>query len=587
MSTCSSPLPFFDQWHGEGKNLLLPYLEGRLGWQDLVAPHNQHRILLTRLLVLGLFSINGQWDAQVEMIAAALVHVATAVLLGWLLIRRLDRRWQGTMLGALVALFALPFDWEDTLSGGFQSQIYFLILGSIAAIAGMAHRPGTMRWWVGVFAAALAWFSVASGFVATVVIAGWSGLLLWRGAGVAWENRVNLWVAVGLTAAGVALVFGLPVMDSNHALSVADFLTVFTGLLSWPVGSPAGAAILYLPWSVLLWRGLCRPGSAELGAGERLLLPLGAWVILQAAVLAFARNRHADPLAVSRYMAVLAPGVLVNLGCLAVLSRDRLGRPALAVGAASLWAVSVLFGLGQLTRRALSEQLPEHRAGNERQRQNIAAFLASGGNDAVFAGKTFRDLHCDFIPLLAELLREPKLRNILPAVAQPPLPMRPTEARHFEQVEKLPRAGVEPREIAWLAKPVENETTVFRSAPLSTRLPWLEFAVSGPLLPPDSALFLVSESGATPVVPDPPDANTEWAHARVRAPRGEFRVEAVCRAGAGEGFVFCAPRELGRLSAGVPGCLAVGVPLIFAGLALAAVLTIGERLPRGRWHANG
>src|SRR4051812_41152519 len=74
ISLYSSPLPFFDQWQGEGKTLLLPWVEGRLGWRDLFVPHNDHRIFWTRLLVLGLFQLNQQWDTQLEMVVAAALH---------------------------------------------------------------------------------------------------------------------------------------------------------------------------------------------------------------------------------------------------------------------------------------------------------------------------------------------------------------------------------------------------------------------------------------------------------------------------------------------------------------------------------
>ena len=60
ISRYSSPLPFFDQWQGEGKNLLIPWVEGRLTCSNLFAAHNDHRFLWTRLLVLRLFVPNQQ-----------------------------------------------------------------------------------------------------------------------------------------------------------------------------------------------------------------------------------------------------------------------------------------------------------------------------------------------------------------------------------------------------------------------------------------------------------------------------------------------------------------------------------------------
>ncbi len=172
MRACSSPLPFFDQWDGEGGNLLQPFLHGRLRLADIFAFHVQHRIALTRLLVLGLFEANGgQWDTQVEMIVAAVLHALCAVVLGIVLIRRLGTAVEDKLLAVLALLFALPFDWENTLSGGFESCFYFLLLFSTLTIWGLAcHRPGSAAWWTGVGAAVLSWFTLASGPLTALVV---------------------------------------------------------------------------------------------------------------------------------------------------------------------------------------------------------------------------------------------------------------------------------------------------------------------------------------------------------------------------------------------------------------------------------
>lgn len=47
------PVPFWDQWDAEAYRLYKPYLEGTLQPQAFIEPHNEHRILLTRLLGIG------------------------------------------------------------------------------------------------------------------------------------------------------------------------------------------------------------------------------------------------------------------------------------------------------------------------------------------------------------------------------------------------------------------------------------------------------------------------------------------------------------------------------------------------------
>ena len=57
-----SPTPFWDQWDAEGVGLYPKYLNSTLQISDLVALHNEHRILVTRLWSLLLLELGGYWD---------------------------------------------------------------------------------------------------------------------------------------------------------------------------------------------------------------------------------------------------------------------------------------------------------------------------------------------------------------------------------------------------------------------------------------------------------------------------------------------------------------------------------------------
>src|SRR4051794_35333507 len=57
-----SPMPLMDQWNGEAANLYMPYLHGTLSFGDLFTPHNEHRIVLTRLLTLLHLELAGEWN---------------------------------------------------------------------------------------------------------------------------------------------------------------------------------------------------------------------------------------------------------------------------------------------------------------------------------------------------------------------------------------------------------------------------------------------------------------------------------------------------------------------------------------------
>lgn len=585
ISLYSSPLPFFDQWQGEGKNLLIPWVEGRLTWADLFAPHNDHRIVWTRLLVLGLFVLNQQWDTQVEMIVAAGLHALCAVILGWIVIRRLDRRWETPVLIALLLLFGLPFDWEDTLSGGFQSQFYFLILFSIVTIWGLAaHPPVSWKWWVGVGAAVASWFSIASGPLATAAVVGWMILRLFRGDGPRRQNGLTLLAALVLTLAGMSLRSANGMPSALDPKSPLDFLTVFAGLLSWPAQSPFAAIVMYLPLVTLLWKWWRSPASIRSEQAMCFLIPLGFWVILQTAVLAYVRNRYGDPLHISRYMAFFAPGVLVNLACIAVLSRDwssqKLsdGRRALGFGLALLATGLVLFNLGRLTREALHGHLPAMKANNNRQRENIAAFLTSGGNPKTFEGKSVHDLQSDFIPELMELLRNPSLRRILPASVHAPLEFVPEQNGHFELVARKPSVAGEIIEPAWTTEPLAaGQVAVFKSKEIQTSFPYVELAVTGRAAVEGSALALVGGGESVVLIPGAREPGSSWARVVAKVPASPFHLEAVCRGGDDAGFAFTLPRPVGRLSGWAHAIMRKDVEVIVVGLLLWVALSFWEK----------
>src|SRR5512146_802367 len=80
ISRFGNPTPFWDQWDAEGANLYPKYFDGTLTLSDLLAPHNEHRILLTRLWALLLLELEGYWDPILQMAANALLFGGFAAL---------------------------------------------------------------------------------------------------------------------------------------------------------------------------------------------------------------------------------------------------------------------------------------------------------------------------------------------------------------------------------------------------------------------------------------------------------------------------------------------------------------------------
>jgi len=73
ISVYGSPTPFWDQWEGKAASIYQPYLTGALRLSDLIAPHNEHRILITRLWSWLLLELNGYWELILQMVANTLM----------------------------------------------------------------------------------------------------------------------------------------------------------------------------------------------------------------------------------------------------------------------------------------------------------------------------------------------------------------------------------------------------------------------------------------------------------------------------------------------------------------------------------
>lgn len=62
------PLPYWDAW-ATGLYLLEPY-----NFNNLFAAHNEHRIVMTRLLALFSYKLSSYWNPKLEMIISVIIH---------------------------------------------------------------------------------------------------------------------------------------------------------------------------------------------------------------------------------------------------------------------------------------------------------------------------------------------------------------------------------------------------------------------------------------------------------------------------------------------------------------------------------
>ncbi|MBI3706007.1 MAG: hypothetical protein HY244_19620 [Rhizobiales bacterium] len=147
ISVYASPTPFWDQWDGEAASVYQPYFAGTLRLSDLIVPHNEHRILITRLWSLLLLELNGYWDPILQMVANTLLAGLTVALLIAAFRPMLDTvSWIVLALFSMI-IFALPLAWENILSG-FHSQWYFLNLVSLAGLILLLIHIGISLVWL-------------------------------------------------------------------------------------------------------------------------------------------------------------------------------------------------------------------------------------------------------------------------------------------------------------------------------------------------------------------------------------------------------------------------------------------------------
>jgi hypothetical protein len=330
--------PYLDQWGAEISGVAAPLAHGTLGWRDLFAGNNEHRVFLTRSLSLGVILANGCWDNRVMVMANFLLEsaaVAWVSLLAWSLL--------GWARGSFVALAAaLPMflvcDWEGIMWSN-QTQFVFMAVGSVFALSLTGERSlATLAGWGSLAAAAVTLGSMASGFLAPVCMAATACLAALVGR-CGWRCAAAYCaVCLGLSLAGWESRAAYPALDFLYAKGAGDWAQAFLTYAAWPLpGGLLGLVLLWLPWYVLLRRTLSRREAHPLSL---FALGLGLWVLLQACALAWARAGLSS-LVSSRYVDFLGWGVVANAAALAVVCAGI--RPAQGGWRAAPWAVMALW----------------------------------------------------------------------------------------------------------------------------------------------------------------------------------------------------------------------------------------------------
>jgi hypothetical protein len=409
ISRFGNPTPLNDEWDAQVASLFIPYFDSTLSLQQLLAPHNEHRVLTTRVVSLLLMAANGLWDPILEMIVNATIHVALGISILIVIGRHLDRYAFAALAAVTAILLAVPNAVENPV-WGLETHFYCVLLfGFIAIDLLVRDAESTARRAIGVIVAILSFFSLAAG--AFVFLACAAVVIAKRLLGVE-RGRWEWAFAAALLAGCVLAVMATPILAAHEvyrAHSVGEFFRAFAAVAGWLLRPYliVATVVVNAPWLALAWRTLRRPPPSNDIAW--VLLALGLWLGLQFAALAFARAFGIDA---TRYLDVCALNLIVNFACAAVMGGGPL-RKRLVAG----WVAVIAVGWVIQTVRHVPQELQARHLLSLRQEENVKAFLTTG---RYLPGASNADLSIPY-PLpnrLDGLLSDPRVRRFLPSAFQ-------------------------------------------------------------------------------------------------------------------------------------------------------------------------
>jgi hypothetical protein len=407
ISALGSPVPLVDQWDGEAANLYSPYLKGTLSFADLFVPHNEHRILVFRILALVHLELAGGWNTRLEMIFGAIVETAAITWLASLLMPLVAP--QRRMLLACFVAFVFAFPIYENALWGFQDQVYLALFFGIAGLAAFAAAsPFSARWFCGLAAAFLSYFSFATG-VATILAAG-----ALAGLQVATNARKRC----GREFAGIVVMAAVALAMILWAASIAKPMSTPWTFIQGLFGFAVLVGVGFVPTVWFCYHTVARrPGISD---RAWVVVGIGAWLGIQFVLLAYGRG----VLIAVRYTDVIVLAYAVGL--MAVLAHAdsapamRFGRYAGAGAVTWVFAVVLAFAALGYYGSVLGAVDWSHAAHQEMAK--VQAYLATGNvDDLKSKGPGGHGIEISYpIPQrLAKVLGDPDVRAILPPEIRP------------------------------------------------------------------------------------------------------------------------------------------------------------------------
>ena len=417
------PHPFWDQWDSEGAFLLKKWEEDQLQGSDLIAPHNEHRILWSRLLSLGVYELgDGEWNNIPLAIASSALFALVLAALAWLIWRSTAGLPTKLVCSALLlATGLLPLGWENFLVG-FQSSFYFLMGWSVLGLAAMSATPSWTTRALALVAAIGCVFSMASGVVCVAAMIA-TGVL--RAVGTRRLARSEVVLMAALAYIAVRAYLAVPTIEGHLPLRAQDgpeLIRSFLIAAGWPARDHHVwyVPLLWLPCLVSAW--LVLTGRVR----ERMDLFMSGLAILvlgQALAIAYSRG-HGLTLIPYRYAELLMFALLANgwlaMRCVHHLVTDAALRTRIALSLLPVaWLGLVSYHLIERQPQDIAYMQDRHRLGCI-QYQTLRAYMFSGNPAAL--QQPFLHIPYPSAERLAQLASDPTLKPLLSGLMQPTLP---------------------------------------------------------------------------------------------------------------------------------------------------------------------
>jgi hypothetical protein len=282
-------LPYADQW--DFVAFFVVQDAGQLRWSDIWALHNEHRMVVPKLLMLGMARLT-RWNVFVETLLSVALAFASLLLLLAMARPALReahpwaRLWAVAMLSLLVFSLSQVGNWL----WGWQIQWFLSVLAAIVAIAlatAGLQSASASRYVIGAGVAALVCqYSLASGAVVWALVA----------AILAFHRRRGPILAVWAVAAVAATV--------PYAIGFER-----------PADLPSPLAVLGQPLALAIYVGKYLSGPL----GRHTAIGMGAVAVFFVLIAAAARRHRDRP-------ALVLPWVMLGLFAMANAVLTGLGR---------------------------------------------------------------------------------------------------------------------------------------------------------------------------------------------------------------------------------------------------------------------